>query len=177
MVVEGVRRLRCGQPAGKLACCHPMLDDVTGPDVGVDESAGAVHVERWVWAPYQVADPAACHTNQHVPLVERLASVTVPLLPAAPLPPGTPAAPVTPPMAPPTPLEPPVGSPPLPPAPPPAPVKATLMVEGLDVGPATNEVEGSELDSDAMSRAPYPPALDAAATAEVRADDSACWAT
>jgi hypothetical protein len=154
MVVEGVaKRDRCRQPAGKLPCCHPMLDDVTGPGVGVDASAGAVHAERWVWAPYQVADPADFDANQHVPLVEWLASVTVPLSAPTPFAPAASAPPMTAPPAPPTLLGPPPAAPP-PLAPPPAPVNATLMVDGLDVGPATNEIEGSEVDSEAMSSAP-----------------------
>ena len=153
MVVEGVTKwVRCRQPAGKLPCCHPMLDDVTGPGVGADTSAGAVHAERWVWAPYQVADPADFHANQHVPLVEWLASVTEPLSAPTPFAPAASAPPTTAPPAPPTSPGPPPETPPL--APPAAPLNATLMVDGLEVGPATNEIEGSEADSEAMSSAP-----------------------
>jgi hypothetical protein len=77
-----------------------MLDDETGPGMGADASAGAAHDGRWVWAPYQVADPADFQANQQVPLVERLANVTVPL---SPPPPAVPAPPVAAPTAPPTP--------------------------------------------------------------------------
>ena len=159
MVVEGVTMPSEGvvrQPAGKLPCSHPMVDDVTGPGVGADDSAGAAHDERWVWAPYQVADPVAFHANQHVPLVEWLASVTELLSTLPPFAPAASAPPMAAPTGPPTPYEPPLGTGPGAPAlaPPPDPVNATLMVDGLDVGPATNEIDGSEADSDVMSRAP-----------------------
>jgi hypothetical protein len=36
---------------GKEPSCQPMADEETGPGTGAAEIAGAVHVDRWVWAP------------------------------------------------------------------------------------------------------------------------------
>jgi hypothetical protein len=53
MVVEVLTAGLIGacQAVGKLPSCHPMAEEDTGPGVGAVEIAGAVQVDRWVWAP------------------------------------------------------------------------------------------------------------------------------
>jgi hypothetical protein len=148
------------QGVGKLPCCQPMLDEVTGPVAGVEVKAGAVQLDCAVWAPNQVADPSPRHTSQHVPLDDRAVRVTVPLADPAPLPVPTPlpapAAASAPLMA--APMDPPAppeaeGLPPVEVAPLPL-VTVMLTVDAVVVGPATYETDGSEADSVLISREP-----------------------
>lgn len=158
VVVRGFGRAENVQGEGKLPGCHPILEEVTGPALGVDTSPGAVQLGWSVWAPYQMADPTPRHTSQHVPLDDRAARVTVPLFAPAPPPAPAPAPPAASALLmadPMDPLPPPEGDAPTVPVPTPLPlVTVTLTVDGLVVAPATYETDGSEAERVPTSSAP-----------------------
>lgn len=82
MVVEPDLRLHsfripCVQAPGNEPCCQPMVADVTTPGDGAEVRDGAVQLACLVWAPYQVP-PADLQISQHVPSVDRSASVMAP---------------------------------------------------------------------------------------------------